>query len=122
MAVAWPEDVPERPLSSSFGVPQPFAGWWVSEFDDGPPLARPSSSMRTAEVTETIRMSGAEYAAFDQWLFVTAAQGTMPFTKQIHKPGAEMVTRTCRFLDQPSVSPVAPDLYDVSYTLSVENY
>lgn len=121
MTAAWPA-VPYESQRDGWGIPRLTREPRRTEFDEGPDLSRPSTSMRLAEIRESIWMTPAQYLIFDAWLAVTIDQGTLPFTKNVYKPGAGYVSRTCRMIGQPSVTELGPTTTVVALTIEVENF
>lgn len=118
----WPVSVPYASLVSGFSIVQPFKEPRRTEFDEGPDLARPASTLRIATIQERIHMTEAQWSTLDNWVSITIDQGTAPFTKQVYKPGTGHVSKTCRLREAPTASKVSPDTIAVSLVLDVENY
>lgn len=120
MTATWPVGVPYKAWSNTLRV-TPFRAPRKTDMEDGPPRRRPSSTLRIATLAFGIRMDLEQMSAFKDFVAITLADGTLPFTMPVWT-GADYEDRLCTFTGPYQAASTKWPFQLVSLTVEVEDY
>lgn len=115
----WPADVPSAPQRGSFRISRPFNKPASSEFEAGNTRDRPRGTLQYRMLAMELRMSAAEFAAFDAFVSDDLAKGTKRFTMPVWN-GTAMETRTVKLAGEKFTTRQQGRAVMVLMTLEVE--
>lgn len=115
MTVAWHEDLPQKPLASSW-QPKPDKSFLRTEMDSGPAISRLIFTAQIIKTPMAFKMTPAQLATFLTFWETSLKFGALSFTIPHPETGS---TITCRNVDTYSTETVGSGHHYI-ITLSVE--
>lgn len=109
--------IPYTPVLGSWSK-TPFREPLRTDMDGGNQRARRRAGDNVPTVTQSVQMSGADYATFESFLIDDLANGTLAFTMLVWS-GTAFVSQTVKFTETPVPTSSNRDLYVVPMKLDI---
>lgn len=117
MTSVWPSSLPQFVLVDGYAE-QPRMANVAFESDTGPPLERPKGTISLVDIAQSMIMTDAQLATFEDFVFGDIAQATQSF--MITHPRKRVQVKV-RIKGRPpyQIDPFAPGFWRVSFELTV---
>ena len=114
----WPTQLP-KPSLDGYGL-APQACVARTDMDAGPARQRRRFTQAPTEITQSFRMTAAQFALFEAWFEHRAKSGAEWFDAPMEN-GLGVTTVECRFVEPWTSRPLGGDLHDVSCKWETRN-